>query len=357
MSIPLILIAFATLTWMLAQFGGRVAARSATIWWLVAGLMLLAAAAPQALRPIADALGIEFVSNLVLASLIVFLLYQNMEHLADSTQTARRLRRLGSRLAAASFIERRPNVPRSDRPRVLVILPCFQEEASLPGTLAAMAAVTAEDMDIDWCVVNDGSTDQTESILRTQAPDHHTSHLANAGVAGVLVTGFEIARALHVDYVVQCDADGQHPFDRIPELVRAAQEHQADLLIGSRYSATRQTDDSSTPLRRAGGWVLSAALRVFGNGVRVSDPTSGFRAYSSRAMQHLLHGMPDEYPEPESIAVLSLVGLKIAEHPVRMMPRVAGQSSIAPIGAVRYMMKVITAIIGLRLRKLMRSSP
>ena len=64
------------------------------MWWLISGFLVFSAIWPQALRPIADALGIEFISNFVLASLIVFLLYQTMEMVGDHTRQGRQLRRL-----------------------------------------------------------------------------------------------------------------------------------------------------------------------------------------------------------------------------------------------------------------------
>jgi hypothetical protein len=64
--------------------------------------------------------------------------------------------------------------------------------------------------------------------------------------------------------------------------------------------------------------------------------------------------MPDDYPEPESIALLAVTNAVIAEYPTPMQPRSGGQSSIAAFGAVQYMIKVISAMLGLRLRTLMR---
>jgi hypothetical protein len=64
--------------------------------------------------------------------------------------------------------------------------------------------------------------------------------------------------------------------------------------------------------------------------------------------------MPDDYPEPESIALLANSDAVIVEYPVQMLPRQAGESSIAPLGAVQYMIKVISAMLGLRLRTLIQ---
>ena len=354
MSPLVIVLAIVIMTVMLAQFGGRLAARNATVWWLFAFFFAFAAVAPQWLRPIADVLGIESVSNLVLATMIVFLLFQTIELVGQHTDESRRLRRMVCRHAARTFLQGRERVEGGEATTVLVIVPCFNEEACLPRTLDAIKAVAADDLNIDWCIIDDGSQDDSPHILDRDATEHHATHLANTGVAGVLLTGFHIGRSLDVDYVVQCDADGQHPFETIPTLVREAQRQHADLLIGSRFVRGSPLDASSTRMRRFGSRIIAIALKLFAPALPVRDPTSGFRVYSRMAVKHLLRHMPDDYPEPESIALLAITDAVIAEHPTRMAPRAAGQSSIAHLGAAQYMIKVISAILGLRLRTLIR---
>jgi hypothetical protein len=391
MSPLLVVLAALALVYLLSQFGGRLAARSALVWWLVVGLFLLSAVVPQALRPIADALGIEFVSNLVLASMVVFLLYQMVEQIGVTTQQGRGFRQLVSRLAAEELLAKRAG--RGALPgacRALVVLPCYNEEGALPAVLEALGRLEAagaagaggaggagggqpaEGLTIDYCVVDDGSIDGSLALLQARAPFNHVSHKANVGVAGVLLTGFRLVRELGYDYAVQCDADGQHPVAAIPELVAAARARGTDLMIGSRFAAagsdgrgvgagaearpvaaTQAVAESSTAMRRVGGIVLAASLRVFGEGAAVSDPTSGFRVYSRRTCEQLIAEMPDEYPEPETIALVALRGGMIGEHRVRMTRRETGESSISRLGAGRYMVKTLTAIFGLRLRSLL----
>ena len=98
--------------------------------------------------------------------------------------------------------------------------------------------------------------------------------------------------------------------------------------------------------------MVNIVLALFGRTARVRDPTSGFRVYSAQAVRALLKIMPDEYPEPETIALLALRGMRIAEVPVRMGPRTAGRSTLAGFSSIRYMVKVTSALAGLRLRSL-----
>ena len=86
---------------------------------------------------------------------------------------------------------------------------------------------------------------------------------------------------------------------------------------------------------------------------RVREPTSGFRVYSAQAVRALLSIALDEYPEPVSIALLAVRGSRIAEVPVRMGPRTTGRSTLAGFSSIRYMIKVTSALAGLRLRSLL----
>lgn len=89
-------------------------------------------------------------------------------------------------------------------------------------------------------------------------------------------------------------------------------------------------------------------------GVKIPDPTSGVRVYSRAAVKILTGNLPDEYPEPESIAILATHGLKIAEIPVTMQARASGVSSLNGFKNLAYMAKVISALVGLRIRTLLR---
>jgi hypothetical protein len=342
-----------------SQFGARLAARHAVTWYLVSAFILVSAVRPQWLRPLADLLGINLVSNLVLAVLTMFLFMQMLEQYAETARSQRQMVRLVASLASLGFPSRPPPSREGSRLRVLVVLPCYNEAGSLPRLVPQLYALQAStpDMEVDFCIVNDGSLDETPALLQELVPMNHVSHQANIGVAGVLRTGFEIARRIGADYAVQCDSDGQHPVERIPHLIRIARARQVDMLIGSRFAPGGEgTEDalaSTTRLRRLGGLVVSTTLRLF-RGARVVDSTSGFRVYSRRAMGTLLRRMPDEYPEPESIALVALARLRIEETHVEMLPRTTGTSSISGLKSARFMIKVTSALLGLRLRTLFR---
>lgn len=356
MSILSILALCTFLLILFSQFGHRLAARNSLAWWCIALFILTAAINPEIYRPLTQKLGIALISNFVLAAMVMFLLLQLVELSAESTTQMRKFRDLVSRMAVDEFMRRRPpnQLDMSGSGKTLVILPCFNEEESLPfSILDVTSQVQQSSGELDFCYINDGSLDRSIKILRQSFPQGYANHTVNIGVAGVLLTGFRIADMMNYDYVVQCDSDGQHPIPYIPELVQYAKQNEIDLLIGSRFSEsmTAEQNTSSTTLSRVLGIVvLRQFLKIFGRKAAIFDPTSGFRVYSQHAQSLLLKHMPDEYPEPESIAILSLYGAKIAEYKVEMLPRQAGISTLNGLKSARFMIKVITALVGLRLR-------
>lgn len=313
-------------------------------WWIFLGFVLVAAWFPGALRPIADVLQIELISNFVLAAAVLFLVFQLFSEIATSFHLQKTLRQLVSGVAARDF--RGNGAPSS--PRVLVVVPCHNEQEAAPAVAQALKLL-ATDNGYDFCFVNDASTDATERRLNEIVAGHVVGHHSNVGVSGVLMTGFTIARDRGYDYVVQCDGDGQHPVQEIPRLIASIADSKADLVIGSRF-AEGSSLESTTRLRRMGSLVLVAALRLLFPSVRIADPTSGFRVYSKNAVLAFLTSMPERYPEPETIALAARSGLHVLELPVKMAARTGGTSSISGLGSVWYMVRVLSALLGLRLR-------
>jgi len=123
---------------------------------------------------------------------------------------------------------------------LLWILPSYNEEHALPLVLNEIKSLLAiSNLCVDVCIVDDGSSDRSKMILEDYSNEYpsilHISHSINIGVSGVLLTGFKIALKLGYDFLIQCDADGQHPIQSIPDLLKIARERNHDLLIGSRF--------------------------------------------------------------------------------------------------------------------------
>ena len=225
----------------------------------------------------------------------------------------------------------------TNEPRILLVVPAYNESANIEKVVA-----TLRSHGLDFIVINDGSTDETEDVLvRIGAP--HVRLVNNLGIGGAVQTGYRYALAHGYDIAVQFDGDGQHDASYVAPLVRPLVEGRANLAIGSRFVGDA-SEFKSSGARRAGIKLLSGALRV-ATGQTVRDITSGFRAADRRAITLFSEHYPTDYPEPESISFALARGLSVTEVPVAMHAREGGSSSIAGLDVVWYMLKVGLSIL------------
>ena len=156
------------------------------------------------------------------------------------------------------------------------------------------------------------------------------------------VSGDQYADRNGYDVAIQCDADGQHPVDRIRTLVERLEQGDLDLVIGSRYVA--DTGYRPSLSRRVGKSILSRLVdRVTGGGI--TDTTSGFRAGNRKVIRTFARHYPDDYPEAESLVLLHMYGLRAGEVSVAMRDRQGGVTSISARDGAYYMVKVGLAIL------------
>lgn len=341
-----------------SQIGGRLSARQSLVWFLATIFLFFSALDPTIYNPLSHLFGFQLLSNFILSSLILFLFLQALSQQAETTRNSSKLREMVASIASLGLCEKLyKSFGRQEAIKALVLVPCYNEEAIIEQTIDRLKQVcessTHPNLSISFCIIDDGSQDSTAIKLLKHCPGNFVSHSCNIGVSGVLLTGFKAASSLEIDYVVQCDADGQHPVEEILSMIEESAKNQVDLLIGSRYSNSydrKRSIESTNRLRWSGSQTIVMMLRMFGKRADIKDPTSGFRVYSKRAYQELIRHMPEEYPEPESIAILTLRNFLLQERNVKMLPRVTGQSSLTGLKSIRYMVKVLSALIGLRLR-------
>lgn len=204
-------------------------------------------------------------------------------------------------------------------PRVLVIVPAHNEEESLPATLAEVRATAPL---ADLLVVDDGSRDGTSAVARA-AGVKVVRHPVNLGVGGALQTGFRWAVEHGYDIAVQLDADGQHDPAFLEPLLAPVIAGRCDVSIGSRFV---EASGYRAPLNRRIGMVLFQAVVKLAIGRRITDTTSGFRAYSRPVMQVCQHDFPKDFPDAPLLIGLARRGFRLDEVPVRMRERQAGRS-------------------------------
>lgn len=235
--------------------------------------------------------------------------------------------------------------------KTLLVLPAFNEEEALPKTIASLQNLPDG---YEILIVNDGSRDRTAAVAESLAsrPPLHVVHLpVNSGIGVAVQTGYRFAAVRGTyRYVIQFDSDGQHPAAAIPQLVQRCEADGLDFCVGSRFLDPSTGGFKSTALRRVGirffSWLIG-----FLSGVRVTDPTSGFRCAGPAAWRRFAEHYPEDYPEPESLFWCARNRLRIAEISVTMLDRQGGVSSIKLHRAVYYTIKVALAIVFDRLRR------
>jgi len=216
-----------------------------------------------------------------------------------------------------------------------VVVPIYNEATCLPGLLAELVPY-CRDREWKLILVDDGSDDATPAILKDyeEHPDIKIiHHKVNRGYGGALKTGF-----LEADtrYVVTIDADGQHEFSDMDELLRFTLEKDADLVVGNRGK-----QGSSGLYRNVGRWMIrkfSALLMP----VHISDLNSGFKLYRTELVQRYLSLCPDSMAFSD---VITLVFIKkrhlVLERPITLKKRASGKSTITTFTAIQTVMEII----------------
>lgn len=226
--------------------------------------------------------------------------------------------------------------------KLCLIIPAYNEEKSLPELFSNLVSVISSlNYQVDCVVVNDGSMDNTASIA--EALNCRVLNLAaNLGIGGAVQTGLKFALSNDYDFAVQIDADGQHPPGELIKLLDQMEKTSPDLVVGSRFIS--REGFQSTALRRVGISYLSAFI-YFLTGRLFSDPTSGLRLFNKNSIGFFADHYADEFPEPESLLVASILGLRIEEVPVIMKERTSGKSSIHSTRSVYFMAKVTLSLL------------
>jgi glycosyltransferase involved in cell wall biosynthesis len=232
-------------------------------------------------------------------------------------------------------------------PRVLIIIPCFNEQATIATLLEEISACR---QGYETIVVDDGSHDATYQVASELSPT--VKLLRNLGIGGAVQTGIKYAHSKGFDFCVQIDGDGQHPPSEIAKLLQAYREAPRSIIIGSRYL---QNDTfRSTWARRFGGQTIALALNTLFNHCAIADPTSGMRLMDRKAIGLFAKHYPHDFPEPISLAWALKLGFSVGEVPVQMRARAHGNSSIIGLKPIMYMLRVL-GYIGLA--RLMPAAP
>ena len=163
--------------------------------------------------------------------------------------------------------------------KLVIQIPCLDEEATLPETLASLPRQLPGIDEVEVLVIDDGSSDRTAEVAQAAGADHILRFRRRKGLAAGFMAGLDAALRLGADVIVNTDADNQYPAEAIPRLIQPILDGEADMVVGDRgvgdvahFSWTKRR------LQTAGSWVVRKV-----SGTNVPDTTSGFRALNREA--------------------------------------------------------------------------
>lgn len=167
--------------------------------------------------------------------------------------------------------------------KVFIQIPCLNEEATLPLVFEKMPKELPGVDEVEWLIIDDGSTDKTIEVAKSLGVKHFVYHRRNMGLARSFRDGVDYALLHGADIVVNTDGDNQYPQDMIAKLVKPILDGTADIAIGDRQTAKIAHFSSFKKImQRFGSWVVNHAA-----GTDLPDAASGFRAYSKNSLLKL----------------------------------------------------------------------
>jgi len=225
--------------------------------------------------------------------------------------------------------------------KTLIIVPAFNESKSIVSVIESLHATNPV---WDIIVVNDCSTDRTGMLAEQTGKAFVVNLPCNLGIGGTVQTGFKFAIRNKYDLAVKFDGDGQHKAEEIASLLAPIISKDVDVVIGSRF-LRKLSGYKSTKPRRIGIFLFKVINSLLVR-QKITDNTSGFRAYNKKAIEFLADHYPSfDYPEPEEVILMKKNNFSIKEVFAEMQERCAGESSISMLKSIYYIFKVILAVL------------
>ena len=167
--------------------------------------------------------------------------------------------------------------------KVIIQIPCYNEEATLAQTLADLPRSLPGVDCVEWLIINDGSLDRTVEVAVENGVDYIVNFDHNQGLAKAFMAGLEACLKAGADIIVNTDADNQYCADDIPALVQPILLGQAEIVIGARpIWQIKHFSPAKKLLQNVGSWVVQRASNT-----DIPDAPSGFRAISRNAALQL----------------------------------------------------------------------
>ncbi|MGF1515126.1 MAG: glycosyltransferase family 2 protein [Elainellaceae cyanobacterium] len=197
--------------------------------------------------------------------------------------------------------------------KLIIQIPCYNEEATLGTTLAELPRQILGVDQVEWLIIDDGSSDRTIEVAKNHGVDHIVSFEHNRGLAVGFMAGLEACLQAGADIIVNTDADNQYCAADIPKLITPILRREAEIVIGARpirniphFSPVKKL------LQGLGSWVVRLASNT-----KIPDAPSGFRALSRTAALQL--NVFNEYTYTlETIIQAGHKGIVVTSVPIRI---------------------------------------
>ena len=221
--------------------------------------------------------------------------------------------------------------------KVLIIIPAYNEALNIEKTVKDVT----ENTEYDYIIINDCSKDNTKEVCEKNN-FNMISLPINYGLTSVIQIGMKYAYENNYDIAIQFDGDGQHQAKYLKDLVEKIEKENCDIAIGSRFEKEKKPHS----MRMLGSNIIQFAIKLV-TGKRITDPTSGMRAYNKKAIKEFIINT-SLTPEPDTIVYMIKKGLNVQEVQVEMKEREFGESYLNTFKSIEYMLSMMFSIVFIR---------
>lgn len=196
--------------------------------------------------------------------------------------------------------------------KLIIQIPCYNEEGSLPITLGDLPRNINGVDEIEWLIIDDGSTDRTIEIAKQHGADHIVRLISHQGLARGFMAGIHACIELGADIIVNTDADNQYNAEDIPKLIQPILDGTAEFVVGERpISNIEHFSPLKKMFQKIGSWFVRTI-----SGAPIPDAPSGFRAFSREAAMRM-HVFSNYTYTIETIIQAGLRGMAVTSVPIR----------------------------------------